>query len=258
MRRATPWLLLLVVSITAGVLALLNFEPASAAAQQLVSPGSLSPRHAYLSGQCSACHEPAVGVTVAKCTACHANSERLLGRQPTAFHASVQTCSSCHIEHQAAGVRPVAMDHLALAKLGARTLASASSSDSDSAATLNSLKTWLRIKRPGQIGASSARVALNCAGCHDRKDPHFKRFGSDCAQCHTFEAWIVPGYQHPSPSSKDCVQCHQPPPSHLMEHFSMVSQKFAGKKDARVDQCFECHNTTSWNDIVGVGFYKHH
>jgi hypothetical protein len=25
-----------------------------------------------------------------------------------------------------------------------------------------------------------------------------------------------------------------------------------------VDQCFECHNTTGWNDIVDVGFYKHH
>ena len=157
MRRATPWLVLFILAITASVLALLNFEPAAVAAQQVVSPGLLSPRHAYLSEQCSACHEPTVGVTVAKCTACHANSEQLLGRQPTAFHASVQTCSGCHIEHQAAGVRPVAMDHLALAKLGARTRAGATSSDSDSAATLNSLETWLRIKRPGQIGASSAR-----------------------------------------------------------------------------------------------------
>jgi hypothetical protein len=25
-----------------------------------------------------------------------------------------------------------------------------------------------------------------------------------------------------------------------------------------VDQCFECHNTTGWNDIIDVGFYKHH
>ncbi len=38
----------------------------------------------------------------------------------------------------------------------------------------------------------------------------------------------------------------------------MVSRKFAGKENAQVDECFECHNMTSWNDIVGVGFYKHH
>jgi len=66
------------------------------------------------------------------------------------------------------------------------------------------------------------------------------------------------GYQHPSSRSKECVQCHQPPPSHFMEHFSMISQKIAGKEHASVDQCFECHNTTGWNDIVDVGFYKHH
>lgn len=43
-----------------------------------------------------------------------------------------------------------------------------------------------------------------------------------------------------------------------MDHFSMISQKVADKERARVDECFECHNTTSWNDIVDVGFYKHH
>ncbi len=258
MRRAALWLVLMLVLITAGVLAVSTVAPVTAAARQLVSPGPLSPRHATLSNQCSACHEPAVGVTVAKCTSCHANAERLLGRQPTAFHASVQECSACHIEHQAAGARPVVMDHLALARVGARTLASASQSDPDSAATLQSLETWLRIRSPEQFDAGTAREALHCAGCHDSKDPHFKRFGNDCAQCHAFASWVVPGYQHPSPSSRDCVQCHQPPPSHLMGHFAMVSQRVSGKEGARVDQCFECHNTTSWNDIVGVGLYKHH
>lgn len=43
-----------------------------------------------------------------------------------------------------------------------------------------------------------------------------------------------------------------------MGHFSMVSQKLTGKEHARVDECFECHNTTGWNDIVNVGFHKHH
>ena len=150
------------------------------------------------------------------------------------------------------------MDHVELARLGARTLQRASRTDADSAETLKSLETWLRVKSPGQFDESSAREALNCAACHDRKDRHFKRFGSDCAQCHALETWTVRGYQHPSSRSKECVQCHLAPPSHFMEHFSMVSQKFAHQENARVDQCFECHNTTSWNDIVGVGFYKHH
>lgn len=258
MKRFTFWFLLIVTVATAGVLAVTHFEPASAAAKQLMSPGPLSPRHAYLSDRCASCHESAVGVTVAKCTACHANSERLLGRQPTAFHASVEECAACHVEHQRANIRPLVMDHVELARVGARALARASQTDADSAATIKSLETWFRIKSPDQLDATSTRKALNCAGCHDRRDPHFKRFGSDCAQCHALGAWTVPGYQHPSPLSKECVQCHQPPPSHFMEHFSMISQKIAGKEHARVDECFECHNTTGWNDIVDVGFYKHH
>lgn len=150
------------------------------------------------------------------------------------------------------------MDHVELAKIGARTLEHARRRDTDSAATLKSLETWLHIRSPDQLDTQSAHEALDCAGCHDRRDPHFKQFGSDCAQCHGMETWTIPGYQHPSSRSKDCVECHKPPPSHLMGHFSMISQKIAGKEHAQVGECFECHNTTSWNDIVDVGFYKHH
>lgn len=249
---------LILVGVAAATLALLHFTSAQITVQRAVSPGDLSPRHAYLADRCEACHEPTVGVTVATCTVCHATSERLLGRQPTMFHASISECATCHIEHDRTNVRPLVMDHVELARVGARSLEHASRTDADSAATLTSLETWLGIQRPDQFDARSAREALNCAACHDRKDPHFKRFGSDCAQCHVMETWTVGGYQHPSSRSKECVQCHQAPPSHFMGHFSMISQKFAHKEHARVDQCFECHNTTSWNDIVDVGFYKHH
>ena len=244
----------LVAAVTLGI----YLNSAQVALQRAVSPGPLSPKHAYLADRCTSCHEPGVGVTVVNCTACHATAVRLLGRQPTLFHASVAECTTCHIEHQRTSVRPPVMNHVELARLGARTLLRASRTDADSAATYKSLQTWLRVQNPGQFDASSAREALNCAGCHDRSDPHLKRFGSDCAQCHAFESWKVGGYKHPSSRSKECVQCHQAPPSHSMEHFSMVSKKSAGKENARVDQCFACHNTTGWNDIVDVGFYKHH
>jgi hypothetical protein len=258
MKRLALWLALIVAAATSASLAVLHFTRVSSALKRFVRPGPLSPRHAYLGDRCTSCHEPNLGVTVAKCTVCHADTERLLGRQPTEFHASIQECAACHVEHQPTNIRPLVMDHVELARVGARTLARASRSDGDSAATLKSLEAWFRIRSPSRFDASSTREALNCAGCHDRRDPHFKRFGGDCAQCHGFESWIVAGYQHPSSRSKECVQCHQPPPSHFMEHFSMVSQKFAGKEHARVDECFECHNTTGWNDIVNVGFYKHH
>ena len=258
MTKLGLWIALAVAVITATTLGILHSRTAQVAVQRAVSPGDLSPRHAYFADRCESCHERTVGVTVSKCTACHATSERLLGRQPTAFHASISECATCHIEHQRTGVRPLVMDHVELARVGVRSLERASPTDADSAATLASLETWLNVRGPEQLDASSARESLNCAGCHDRRDPHFKYFGIDCAQCHAFETWKVRGYQHPSSRSKECAQCHRPPPSHFMEHFSMISQKFAGKEHAGVGQCFECHNTTSWNDIVDVGFYKHH
>ena len=258
MKALLVWTILVIAVVAAGALSVRYLEPAAPALQQFVSPGPLSARHAYLSDRCASCHEPTVGVTVTKCTPCHANAERLLGRQPTTFHTSIQECAACHIEHQGTSIRPLAMDHVELAKIGARTLARSSKNDADSAATLKSLESWLRIRSPDQLNANTARETLNCGGCHDRQDPHFKRFGGDCAQCHSLDAWSVAHYQHPSSRSKECVQCHQPPPSHLMGHFAIISRKIAGKERANVDQCFECHNTTSWNDIVDIGFYKHH
>ena len=43
-----------------------------------------------------------------------------------------------------------------------------------------------------------------------------------------------------------------------MMHFKMVSAKVACQPNALVNECYKCHQTTSWNDIKGVGFYKHH
>jgi hypothetical protein len=267
MKPLALWLALIVAVATAASFAVAHFEQASSALQQFVIPGPLSPRHAYLGDRCASCHESTVGVTVTKCTACHANAERLLGRQPTAFHASIQECAACHVEHQSTNLRPIALDHVELAKVGARTLARASRTDAASAATLESLETWLRIRIPDQFDASSAREALNCAGCHSTKDRHLGLFGKDCAQCHAMTQWTIAEFQHPSPRSTNCAQCHQAPPSHYMMHFDMISKKIARQEDARVTeccgpaqvrQCQRCHQTTSWNDIRGVGYYKHH
>ncbi len=53
---------------------------------------------------------------------------------------------------------------------------------------------------------------------------------------------------------------------HMM-HFEMLSKRIAKQEDSQVaeccgptqvNQCYRCHQTTSWNDIKGVGWYKHH
>lgn len=225
--------------------------------KNVARPGSLSAAHAFLEHNCAACHTSVEGADAIKCIACHANNEALLQRQPTAFHASIGSCRECHLEHRGREYRATIMDHQALAKIGLRHR------NDDEAGSENSplreqFVVWTSELSPPHERITSAESNLNCATCHANEDRHRTLFGQDCAQCHATEQWTIPEFRHPSPSSTDCAQCHQAPPSHYMEHFRMVSMRVAGKPHANVSQCFLCHQTTAWNDIQSVGWYKHH
>lgn len=229
--------------------------------QKIVDPGELSPKHQFLSNNCEACHTPHLGVTADKCIACHANNQALLQRQPTAFHADVKSCRDCHLEHRGESARPTQMDHETLVGIGFSELKTkpAGSAERENAAKP---KGWIAAhQNTGENPhprLSAREATLNCATCHSTKDKHQGFFGTNCAECHSTKQWTIGEFQHPPPSSMDCAQCHQAPPSHYMEHFSMVSMKVAGQEHAQVLQCYLCHQTTSWNDIKGVGYYKHH
>lgn len=229
--------------------------------QAMVNPGPLSAKHQFLANDCQACHTPHQGIVADKCITCHANNGPLLSKQSTAFHANIGDCRGCHIEHQGSGMggmagmkesvgqRPILMDHTVLVALGlkARPLPPGISLSS------------LPVQHPR---ITPAETLLDCNACHANQDRHRALLGTDCASCHATSiakgGWTIPEFQHPSPLSTDCNQCHQAPPSHYMMHFEMVSMKVAGVEHADVSQCFLCHQTNAWNDIKGVGWYKHH
>jgi len=217
--------------------------------QSQVMPGELAASHASLETNCTACHTPVEGVDSAKCIACHAANEALLQRQPTAFHANIGNCAACHAEHQGLNANLRVMNHDALARIGINL-------NPESASVSSHTSNQLLPESHPLVSPLEAR--LDCASCHSTKDKHFGLFGQNCASCHATTAWTIPSFQHPSPRSTDCAQCHQAPPSHYMEHFEMVSKRIAGQQNAQVNQCYACHQTTAWNDIKGVGFYKHH
>lgn len=66
---------------------------------------------------------------------------------------------------------------------------------------------------------SAEKNGLGCASCHSDREPHRALFGGDYAGCHETTKWRIVGCLHPSPTSRDCAQCHQAPPSHYMMHF---------------------------------------
>ena len=234
------------------------------------APGALSAPHAALENSCEACHTANKGPVDTKCIGCHANETALLQRQPTAFHANIPECAGCHIEHRGRQANLRQMDHPALARIGLQMLDKGPRGNSVSA---DELIRWVNAHpggpgpTPSHPNLTALEMTLNCGTCHATKDRHAGLFGADCASCHATTQWSLANFQHPSPRSFDCAQCHQAPPSHYMMHFDMVSKKIARQEDervaqccgvAQVNQCQRCHQTTSWNDIKGVGWYKHH
>lgn len=214
--------------------------PASSTVATLVhaatSPGPLSRGHAAVESDCAQCHDGPAGVGAGRCATCHHSEPRLLSRQTTAFHAEIERCGGCHVEHRGTLRMATTMKHEALVEAGRR----------------------LAPPDPAAAWVPTDERNLDCAACHMVNDRHQGRFGPRCADCHATTGWSIRAFRHPSPRSRDCVQCHREPPSHTMEHFTMVSQVIAGRPDAAAAQCGECHRTTSWNDIQGAGWYKHH
>ncbi len=225
--------------------------------QRMASPGALSQPHMFLEHNCAACHTPVQGVEAKNCIVCHADNKTVLQRQPSAFHADIAECAACHLEHQGPVPRTTKMDHVALARIGLRQVQNASAGHNDER---DAFIAWVQENNaaPHAPQLQPEESLLNCATCHQTKDRHRGLFGTDCAQCHGATKWTIPEFRHPSSVSQSCAQCHQAPPSHYMEHFEMISMKTAGVEKAEVSQCFLCHQTTVWNDIKGVGFYKHH
>ena len=262
MTKAVLSVSLIIVGVAAATLAVLHFKRAQVAVERLVSPGGLSQPHAFLDNNCAACHTAGKGIEAQNCIVCHANNEHVLQRQPTAFHAEISSCVACHVEHQGRLARTTKMDHAALTRIAFSTLKKETKANGAEIAQARQLKKWLQEESgEGQFQNTQLKPEerlLDCATCHATKDRHRGFFGTDCASCHSTAKWTITEFRHPSSASQSCAQCHQAPPSHYMMHFKMIDQKVCNQPNAKVNQCFLCHQTTSWNDLKGIGWYKHH
>lgn len=227
----------------------------------VASPGPLSTAHTIFGERCEACHTPARGATAEACLTCHATAApELLSKPSTAFHASVNECAGCHSEHRGQNRRPITMDHALLVAIGH---ARAATGMLGNGSRFAHYVAWIRAQLNSAGSApkpleSGSLVSLDCAGCHTNRDVHRTLFGWECQSCHNVVAWTIAGFRHPSPLSQECAQCHQAPPSHYMMHFEMMDRMMTGQAGARVEQCYLCHQTDSFNNIKGVGWFKMH
>ena len=251
--KVTTAIYLMLATLGTGVVLLVPLtmyrsgSPALPAWRTATMPGPLSAAHAFLRARCESCHVPNRGVEASGCLTCHRFAPELLAKENTAFHAGIGECASCHVEHEG-GERPIHMDHGALVAAwaargpdspGRSSLAALTRLLEDAGAALGSPDAPLDAEKAGRLA---------CATCHAAQDPHRGRLGTGCQSCHTTASWAVAGWQHPSPRSTDCAQCHQPPPSHFAEHFFGTAQRFASRRPTQIEQCYLCHQTNSFRN----------
>jgi len=221
----------------------------------LINPGPVSKVHQFIATQCETCHRPLTGVTANNCITCHTLTSSA-DRQSTRFHVAATQCTSCHVEHGENKSLSV-MDHRALTRPGFWTDTVAEFKTTDLVIPMDVISSDISLPQR-HSDSNDSMIRLNCSNCHSNRDPHRARFGAECGSCHTTETWIIKAFQHPpEQTSKDCNECHKAPPSHYMMHFEMVSQSVA-HQNAPVEHCYSCHTTDAWNNIRGVGWYKHH
>jgi hypothetical protein len=180
---------------------------------------------------------------------CHADQPALLESQPSAFHATISSCAACHYEHAPGVEWPIHMDHAELARIGLAQLGKGSPDEQRLRARLAE---WMRAAPTtgAEANLSGDERVLDCASCHRVNDVHSGNFGQNCGTCHGTKTWFIADYVHPSPSTRQCAQCHTASPCHFMEGCLRMMGHMAGGEGARLEQCYLCHRTTSWYDFV--------
>jgi len=100
-------------------------------------------------------------------------------------------------------------------------------------------------------------VPQTCLACHEVDDPHGGSLGTDCAKCHTPEAWTAVQYDHNLASFKlvgmhvevACRECHTDVLFKETPTACIACHQQDDFHDGRFGtECATCHNPSSWKD----------
>jgi hypothetical protein len=212
--------------------------------------------HAGFSEDCGQCHAPFQGIEASRCENCHVTigEQRVAG---TGLHGRLQTadCAACHSEHQGPEVRSAV---LALERF----------SSTDHAVLFPLIGTHATLECEScHINEQFVGTPSDCVGCHAEPDLHKGLLGTDCASCHTADAWrpaALMAHQfeldHGDEGQIACVTCH----TTTFNEFTCVECHSAAEIDDEHDElnitpleladCASCHPTGTKDEaerIVG-------
>lgn len=249
MRGWTPWPVVVLLAATCG-----------RANAQFLSPGKLSHAHQALEGDdhCLDCHASGKRVDESRCLGCHhdVDAARGAGKGLHGKSDRDKPCGQCHLEHRGRdyalvrwpGGSSSAFVHNATGWPLHGAHAETKCLDCHKTKNERGVQTF--------IGLSTV-----CASCH--QDPHEKRFGDECAQCHderSFKNVRLERFDHSvtrfplkgKHASVDCAKCHGAPLAQVKWKgldFASCTSCHEDPHQARFgSSCTNCHSENSWKD----------
>jgi len=227
----------------------------AASVERLVMPGPLIEGHAKLEADCANCHVSFErGAQSSRCLDCHKDIAHDVDEK-AGFHGRLAAsgsapCQSCHTDHKGRDAKIV---HL-----------SVESFDHDMTRfPLRGGHVGVACSVCHEQGKSSREGALpkyrdaptECAGCHEKDEPHRGRLGDQCQSCHDVKAWSTVRFDHAKTHfpltgahvKVECAACH------VNEAWKGIDGSCASchalddvHKGTRGDDCARCHDTKRW------------
>jgi len=237
-------LFLLALPLQAGISPLERIEG-------LVMPGALIKKHAKFEKKCEKCHS---GFERTKqdtqCMECHkavaGDVEKTQGFHGKIHNIKERECRSCHSDHLGRDADIVQLD----------------------IELFNHNKTEFKLAGSHVSGDCSGchkktgvyrMPERTCDDCHGADEPHKKRMGKQCENCHTENSWLPAHFDHSGTTFrlKDahrevaCYNCHVneryddiPKNCYFCHHLDDVH------KGDRGIRCHDCHTDERWSQVI--------
>jgi Cytochrome c3 len=260
--------------VIAVALAFLGCSPAMAQ----ISPGPLSHAHQQLEGvtKCAFCHDlgPGAGTRSFKCLECHVEIQHRLTAH-AGFHAheyksspAEADCIRCHADHNGEKFALIRLDRKSFDHTVETGMALEGKHKTVACEKCHVAKFIPAGARPEikikNLDHSFLGLSRECVSCHE--DVHKGQEGTDCARCHSQDAWKpAHGFDHNRSNypltgkhqTVACEKCHEPAPKGQPVLFKGL--KFGSCQDCHMDPhrggfqearfrgtCETCHVTGGW------------
>ena len=217
----------------------------------LVMPGQVIKKHARVEKKCDKCHAGFDRMKQDKqCLDCHKDIAGDI-KKTRGFHGKIhgikeRECRSCHTDHIGRDADIIQFDQ----ELFDHNDTEFKLNGAHRSAACNGCH-----KKVGVYRMADHR----CHNCHQKDEPHKKRMGEKCENCHIEGAWLPAYYDHSKTKFKlehahleaDCMDCHvnerydDTPRNCYFCHY--LDDVHDGDRGIR---CHDCHQDERWSVVL--------